>query len=157
MKESILDVLMYLFENYLDEEDVLTNQDHLEVELIEAGFETHKIERAFQWLESLGERRENSAFPAVESRAFRIYSSDEVQKLDMECRGLLLFLEQVGILDPAQREIIIDKVMDLGSDEMNLSELKWVILIVLMNQETSAADQETMENFIYLPLTGTLH
>ena len=157
MKESILDVLMYLFENYLDEEDVLTNQDHLEVELMEAGFETQKIERAFQWLESLGERRENSAFPSVESSAFRIYNTEEIQKLDMECRGLLLFLEQVGILDPTQREMIIDKVMDLGSDEMNLSELKWVILIVLLNQDTSAADQEVMENFIYLPLTGTLH
>lgn len=157
MKESILDVLMYLFENYLDEEDVLSNQDNLELELMEAGFETQKIERAFQWLESLGERRENSAFPAVESSAFRIYSSDEIQKLDMECRGLLLFLEQVGILDPTQREMIIDKVMDLGSDEMNLSELKWVILIVLLNQETATADRETMESFIYLPLTGTLH
>lgn len=157
MKESILDVLMYLFENYLDEEDVLSNQDNLEVELMEAGFETQKIERAFQWLESLGERRENSAFPAVESSAFRIYNADEIQKLDIECRGLLLFLEQVGILDSTQREMIIDKVMDLGSDEMNLSELKWVILIVLLNQETSTADRETMESFIYLPLTGTLH
>lgn len=157
MKESILDVLMYLFENYLDEEEVLNNQDTLEIELMEAGFASQKIERAFQWLESLGERRENAEFPLTESTAFRIYTQEETQKLDCECQGLLLFLEQVGILDCAQREVIIDRVMDLGSDEMSLSELKWVILIVLLNQNTSSEEQEVMESFIYLPLTGTLH
>ena len=39
MKESVLDVLMYLFEHYLDEEtEVDSDQESLRSELVRAGF-----------------------------------------------------------------------------------------------------------------------
>ncbi len=69
-----------------------------------------------------------------EQQSFRIYSDEECGKLDTECRGFLLFLEQMGVLDHATREMVIDRVMALDSEEVDLEQLKWVILMVLFNQ-----------------------
>ena len=40
MKENIFDVLMYLFENYMEDEiEMLPDSDVIRTELLEAGFE----------------------------------------------------------------------------------------------------------------------
>ena len=41
MKENIFDVLMYLFENYMEDEiEMLPDSDVIRTELLEAGFES---------------------------------------------------------------------------------------------------------------------
>ena len=57
MKESILDVLLYLFEHYftndaisVDGDDLTAQNGPLVGELTEAGFSTAEIRRAFDWL-----------------------------------------------------------------------------------------------------------
>ena len=47
MKENVLDVLMYLFETYIDtEEEPEPDQNELRLELSRAGFGDNEIERA---------------------------------------------------------------------------------------------------------------
>ncbi len=54
MKETVFDVLMYLFNNYLDDEyEINTDQEYLRNELMQAGFDDEQINKAFDWLESL--------------------------------------------------------------------------------------------------------
>ena len=54
MRENILDVLMYLFENYMNDEiEFDTDEESLRVELQEAGFHQAEITKAFKWLEGL--------------------------------------------------------------------------------------------------------
>ena len=44
MKENVLDVLMYLFENYMDDETEMNpDRESLRVELQEAGFRRNEI------------------------------------------------------------------------------------------------------------------
>ena len=55
MKENMLDVLMYLFENYMNDEiEFSTDEDALRSELLDAGFHKAEISKAFDWLEGLG-------------------------------------------------------------------------------------------------------
>ena len=57
MKENVLDVLMFLFENYLyDEPDDAPDRDSLEENLHQAGFTNGEIEKAFNWLDDLADR-----------------------------------------------------------------------------------------------------
>ena len=59
----------------------------------------------------------------ITSHSLRHYLPEEAERLGMEGRGLLLYLEQIGILDPATREIVIDRVMALDlkeGDDANL-------------------------------------
>ncbi len=54
MKENVLDVLMYLFQNYMDDdEDADPDRESIQTELLAAGFPSREIEQAFEWLDSL--------------------------------------------------------------------------------------------------------
>lgn len=136
MKENVLDVLMYLFENYIDEElGDETDRETLEDRLLEAGFPVGEIDKAFEWLEGLAARSGTEPLAVAETaRSLRVYDPHESARLDTRCRGFLLFLEQADVLLPEMRELVIDRVMELETGVIGLDQLKWVILMVLFNQ-----------------------
>ncbi|MEN8801097.1 MAG: DUF494 family protein [Thiogranum sp.] len=155
MKEDMFDVLMYLFEHYyMDEETELSpDRDSLHSELMEAGFPSNDINQAFEWLEGLSVQQHQMQAPQAEN-AIRIYSGLECERLDPESRGFLLFLEQMGILPPDARERVIERVMALETDDFDLSQLKWVILMVLFNQPGAEAAYAWMEDLVFESLPG---
>ena len=151
MKESILDVLLYLFEHYFTNEDVdpgVRDRDSLQKDLIQAGFSPAEINRAFDWLEALDNQRPCDR-PARVGGPMRIFHGPELEKLDVECRGFVLFLEQHGVLDADQRELVLDRAMALDQDELDLDDLKWVVLMVLFNQPGSEAAYAWMETQMF--------
>ena len=159
MKENVLDVLMYLFELYFDDDTELdSDREALKQELVEAGFPESEIGKAFEWLEGLTagdtvvEPREGNDLPA-----FRVYTDEECQRLNLECRSFLLFLEQVRVLDSITRELVIDRVDALEGAEIDLEQLKWVVLMVLFNQPGKEAVFAWMEDFVLDKASGRLH
>jgi Smg protein len=59
MNEDIFDVLIYLFENYMDSEiDIIPDTDLLQTELKAAGFNSGIILKAFEWLDTLALQEE---------------------------------------------------------------------------------------------------
>jgi Smg protein len=154
MKESILDVLLYLFEHYFTEDaDLVRDHDSLRSgplfdELGQAGFSPAEINKAFEWLDALATQRPSAAAPRANGPT-RIYFGPELDKLDVDCRGFLLFLEQRGILDAGQRELVLDRAMALDQDELDLDDLKWVVLMVLFNQPGSEAAYAWMETQMF--------
>jgi Smg protein len=156
MKENMFDVLMYLFEHYyMDEEtDFGPDRESLHSELVEAGFPSADIYRAFEWLEDLAEQKPPIHSPQTEN-AIRIFSDHECERLDPECRGFLLFLEQMGILLPDARERVVERAMALETDDFDISQLKWVILMVLFNQPGAEAAYAWMEDLVFESLPGS--
>ena len=159
MKENVFDVLIYLFENYYmdDESEFGPDRESLQVELHEAGFPTQEVNQAFDWLDGLAHQEANNLAPGHDSGAIRVYAEPESDRLNTECRGFLLFLEQMGILTPTSRELVIDRVMALGTDEIDLEQLKWVILMVLFNQPGEEAAYTWMEDLVLDSMTGSIH
>jgi Smg protein len=155
MKENMFDVLMYLFEHYyMDEETELSpDRESLHSELIEAGFPPRDINQAFEWLEGLSVEQHQIHAPQTEN-ALRIYSDIECERLDTESRGFLLFLEQMGILAPDARERVIERVMALDTDDFDLGQLKWVILMVLFNEPGAEAAYAWMEDLVFEAAPG---
>ncbi len=153
MKENIFDVLIYLFENYLDDDiDFIPDSEGIKAELLQAGFEQAEVNRAFDWLEALSEQ--NYIKPGISS-AFRIFCHQEEVKLDIECRNFLLFLEHSGILTATTREIVIDRALAIENETLSLDELKWTVLLVLLSQSDDDVAFSRMEDIIY-DLTPTL-
>jgi len=159
MKESVLDVLMYLFENYMNDEiEFDTDEETLRVELQEAGFRQVEITRAFEWLEGLVSLQDDpSIYSSRASGSMRVYTSEESEKLDTDARGFIMFLEQTGVLDHYTREMVIDRIMALGEDEIDLEQLKWVVLMVLFNQPGREAAFAWMEDLVFDEVPGILH
>ena len=159
MKESILDVLLYLFEHYFTNEDVapdVRDRDSLQKDLLQAGFSPAEINRAFDWLEALDNGRPGDR-PARVGGPIRVFHGPELDKLDIEARGFLVYLEHHGILDADQRELVLDRAMALDQDDIDLEDLKWVVLMVLFNQPGAEAAYAWMETQIFNDEPEPLH
>ncbi|APZ44380.1 DUF494 family protein [Acidihalobacter ferrooxydans] len=158
MKESVLDVLMYLFEHVVDEdmEDLDPDREQLEMRLLDAGFPTREIDRAFVWLDGLAEQ--GSALASSGTNAsLRLYTDEEMTRLDRELRGFLLFLEQSGLLNQTTRELVIDRIMALHADDIDLDQLKWVVLMVLFNQPDRELGFTELEDLVFEESSPYLH
>ena len=157
-EETILDVLLYLFEHYFYEDpDAVRDRDSLQNGLLQAGFSPTEINKAFDWLDELARQRPMAASPRGVVGPVRMYVEPELSKLDTETLGFLMFLEQQGIIDAAQRELVIDRVMALDQDEIDLDDLKWVVLMVLFNQPGAEAAYAWMENQMFEDEPEPLH
>ncbi len=157
MKEDVLEVLMYLFQHYISEEAAHADRDSLQRDLVDAGFLPGEISRAFAWLEELAAHQANPPLPVNAQASFRIYSASEIDRLDVDCRGYLLFLEQVGILSPDTRELAIDRVMALDADDIDLNQLKWIVLMVLFNHPGQEQAYAWMEDLMFEGVPGDIH
>src|SRR5687768_5961139 len=151
MKETILDVLLYLFENYFyDDPDAVRDRDSLQAGLIQAGFSPSEVSKAFDWLDELARQRPAAGSSVEPVRGpVRVYADVEEARLDAECRGFLMFLEHNGVLDGVQRELVVDRVMALDQEEIDLDDLKWVVLMVLFNQPGQEAAFAWMESHMF--------
>jgi Smg protein len=151
MKESVLDILIYLFENYVDGEvDAAPepDRDTLKAELEQAGFADREIDQALVWLESLSSSPARiNAVPT--SRAIRVFDVSECTRLDRECRGYIMHLENLGILSPVQREWVIDRLLALAAEEIDIEQVKWVVLMVLFSQPDEANAYARMEDLVF--------
>jgi Smg protein len=159
VNENVIDILIYIYETYMDgDQPVPTDHVMMQEELIEAGFKQGEIKKAFDWLDELAWTQgtlEYTPKPAMAS--MRIYTDAEMQKLDTETRGMLLFLEQNGILAPFSREIVIERAMALETEELTSDDVKWIVLLVLVNQPEQEAAFALMQDLVYNGLPEYLH
>jgi len=160
MKENILEVLMYLFENYMIEDSELQpDRADLEHELTSMGFTNGEIGKAFSWLEDLSELCEiNSVLDSNKSiYAYRHYTPLETQKINVEVQGILLLLEQSGMINSKTREIIIDRIMALDIEDNDTDNSKWVIMMVLCNIDTTDSTLELAEELVFDGISAERH
>ncbi len=160
MKETLLDVLLYLFENYFyDDPDATHDRHTLQAGLIQAGFSPSEVAKAFDWLEALDEQRADVAPQpdGMQPDPVRVYAQSESARLDADCRGFLMFLRDNGVLDAAQHERVVERALALDQDEIDADDLKWVVLMVLFNQPGQEAALAWMENYIFQDPEEALH
>jgi Smg protein len=147
MKEGVIDVLMYIFSSYADQDENLPeDRDGIDADLCAAGFDRLEIDKAFDWLDGLTEAGE-TAGSEQSAMATRVLASEERERLDYNAQGFLLFLEQSGVLTPRLREMVINRVMALESDtQVDIEELKWVVMMVLFNS-SDEQDESTLMHY----------
>jgi len=131
----------------LEELPASAERETLARDLESAGFGEANVERALDWLADLAEERER---PNLHGHgAVRVYAPEEQVRLDVHCRGLLTSLEAASILSPSQREIVIDRALALDADELDLEQLKWVVLMVLSSQPGQELAYARMEDLVF--------
>ncbi len=157
MKESVLDVLMYLFETYIgDEMEPEPDRNILRDELERAGFNNRTIEHALEWLDGL-DAIDGDDHIAPNDRSIRVFNRREQARLDIECRGYIIYLEQIGILSASQRELVLDRIWALGARDIDIEDIKWVVLMVLFTQPGQEAAYARMEDLVFEDRTGAVH
>lgn len=157
----MFDILMYLFENYIHSEaDIFAEQNELTDELLRAGFNKPEIFKALNWLEQLAELQHSDETPyliAYPQKAIRIFTKSECDMLNVQCRGFLMFVEQIGVINSVTREMVMDRLAALDKPDISLDDLKWLVLMVLFNVPGSEEAYEQMEDLIFDEPSELLH
>ncbi len=164
MNGTVLDILLYVFDRYMfDEAPEVPEREALAQDLASAGFGEANVERALDWLADLAGERARAPLPqfdengARRSPALRLYTTAETARLSVEIRGLLLSLEEVGILNPTQRELVIDRVQALDVEDLTLEQVRWVVLMVLSSQPGQEQACARMEMLVFDNDSGATH
>jgi len=160
MKEGVIDVLMYIFSSYADQDEHLPeDRDGIDADLKAAGFEALEIDKAFEWLDGLAEAED---VPELRQSTLstRVFAIQETQRLDNSAQGFLHFLEQSGVLTPQLREMVINRVMALDADtEVDIEELKWIVMMVLFNSSDDHDENTLMhyEDIVFADQSAIFH
>ena len=152
MSETVLDVLMYLFETYSEQDldkEPEPDQNLLREELLLAGFGEPEVDRALDWLDGLTDNHDGHNYNPQTAHGTRIYNDVENDRLNAACRGFITYLEQIGILSPPQREILIDRLLALETPDIDVEQIKWVVLMVLFSQPGQELAYARMEDLVF--------
>ncbi|NQZ48665.1 MAG: DUF494 family protein [Moritella sp.] len=158
----MLDILIYLFENFYEqnESEFLVDRDDLLSELIQAGFVEAEIHKAITWIENLVELRNGGVQTHLQvssMNSIRIYTEAEQFYINTECRGFLLFLEHINVLNIETREMAIARLIELENTDLDLDDIKWVILMVLFNVPNGEKAYLQMEELVQAKTHDHLH
>jgi Smg protein len=150
MTTSVLDILIYVFDRYmLEDTSEVPERDDLARDLELMGFGSASVERALDWLADLADVRLQSAESGPRGNtSLRVYSDGELARLSTESRGFLMHLERHGILSPLQREVVLDRLLALDSEELDTEQIKWVVLMVLSSQPGQEQAFARMEDLV---------
>lgn len=130
------DILAYLFEN-CQQAEVADDRERVARKLSAAGFDDSDISEALHWLAGVLRAPQPGTAPLPDRRtSFRAFAPRETAKLDAECRGFLITLEQSGILNAATRELVLERSLAASGHSLSLDQLKLIVLMVLWNQHT---------------------
>ncbi|HET7775182.1 MAG TPA: DUF494 domain-containing protein [Azospira sp.] len=138
----MFDILVYLFENYVDFADFSDSDTRPDTEadtaltrkLKAAGFSEEEISEALDWLQGLKAAQPTHHLQA-DTRSLRAYTPDESSHLGPQALGFLHFLEQAGVLSATLRELVIERALALPEDRLSLGRFKLIVLMVLWSQE----------------------
>ena len=150
----MFEVLVYMFEHYI-ETDIRPDQRTLARELFAAGFDQEDINGAFDWFSALEEMTSHTE-GGGHGQSTRVYAEAELKKISAESLSFMMFLEQAKVLDPAQRELVIDRAMALKQSEVGIDETRWIVLMALWNQG-KANDYLFVEDAVFGETPPQLH
>ena len=135
MKQHMMDVLVYVFENYMTEQYNLKesgHRQHIIDGLQKIGFSPGLIEEALLWLQQVSRAPDAMVQPAGHS--VRHFSHKEQQMMGSEGIDFIEYLMGQGILTNHSRELLIDGLLYLKADNIEVDDLQWLALIILFSQ-----------------------
>ena len=154
MKERVMAIVSLIARYILADDEPLTEQEMMD-RLLVAGFLPEEIQAAFGVMEQpdLSMLDETGLPPAATS--FRVFSVDEERAISAEGRGFLLRLQQLGILDPAGLEEVIDRLLD-DDGPGDLRDVKTLAALTLLSRSDACWNRE-IAHFLDGNLSGLYH
>ena len=151
-RESVLTVLMYLFKNHLH--DGIELDTELFDELESFGFHKLAIHSAMKWLENLSRAEIDETNPSQNTA--RTLTQEEKNLLSIECQNYIAYLQN-HILSPLRTHTMLDQLFALSSEDIDISLIQWVTLMVLYNQTEHGESLNKMEFLVLEDKGKTLH
>lgn len=157
MRESVIDILFYLFDDILPETDGgEADLETMASSLHEAGYTREDVSRALNWFSALGQLSERAV--NINTNALRVFSAQESYYIDDEGQDFLYGLLRYGIINQVDLELIIERALAL-EEPLDYETLRWVALMVVINRDEHPEDNmlaSWREHWFYFDDTGTI-
>jgi Smg protein len=135
MKNTVIEVLAFLFDSISQRCFANTvDQKTLMFALQDVGFNKEIILETFGWLACLARLQRYGVMNKNTKKSIRILSEEEANKISSECYRFIFKLDQEEILSEKNREIVLTLLMHLGQQSIDVVDVKWVTLLVLLSQ-----------------------
>lgn len=146
----MVDILVFLFESYIQANRQKPSFETLSEDLENAGFDQTQIVKAFTWLEGLKHYEKCSErLQACTPGAKRHYTNHEYYKLGPEGIEFIRYLDENHLTSDVTREMIIDRAIAVGRGKIAIEHLKWISLIILCYKNPENKQIRWYENFIF--------
>jgi len=129
----MFDILVYLYETYY-RPDACPDTPALVKKLSAVGFPDEEITEALDWLTGLANLNQCLPPETMQSNGFRVYAQPEISVLGTQAIGFIQFLESAGLLNPQQREILIERALAVNESPLPLDKLRIIVLMLLWSQ-----------------------
>jgi Smg protein len=111
-----------------------------------AGLSRQDLNHALSWLDKFSKGPKNELSGPKE--IVRIFSEEENQKINLQGRSFLLQLLHLGAIDRQTLEHILECVTELEISEINLNQLKWIVIMLASAEFKNQAYAEWLEHTI---------
>ena len=143
---SVLDVLTCMFDYLFDTKNKV-NDSELKNYLSQIGFDESGINKALIWLDNMTSSKDNQS-DTKNPNSIRVYTKNERKKIDCKSRDFLYFMQNIGQISDNQRETIINQVMSLENSRLSLEDVKWIVTMVISNQDHQVHNGDWLEAII---------
>ncbi len=122
MHNRIMDIISFIIKEVLEGKDLLETETEIVESLMDQGYSLEEINSAFDWLFSLVTKgmAQERLKPTTSKR---ILHHLEKLKLNSQAYGLLIKMQESGLITPAQQEEIIEQALTSG-EEVGPEEIK---------------------------------
>ena len=138
MQERVLEILICLIYEFNTTADSAPKKwGDISEKLMKNGYTEHEINLAFSWLfDRLHERNNHRnnhrndqrvQSSGVPCKGMRILHESERMVFRPEAYGYLIYLKELGLIDQEQMEIVIERAMMLGINDVDREDVKAIV------------------------------
>ena len=130
MKEKVVEILVLIMSEIQGNKRI----SDIDMQALQnKGYTTSEINAAISWLyDNIHLREPEHGIPTgTRSGSRRIFHSAEKSILSTESQGYLMQLQEIGLIDDRDLEMIIDRAMMSGYDKITVDELRDIVASVL--------------------------
>jgi uncharacterized protein Smg (DUF494 family) len=140
MYEKVMEIIVLLMKRMQDEQGQFNDIGGMSQVLVNYGYTQQEVNTAFAWLfERLESQAENLVSPTdpLRRRPNRVLHVVERLIISPEAHGLLIQLRELGLIDDAQTEGIIERAMLTGARTITRDDILAIAASMLINPESS--------------------
>jgi uncharacterized protein Smg (DUF494 family) len=140
MYEKVMEIIVLLMKHMQDQQGRFNDIADVSQTLVGYGYTQQEVNTAFAWvferLQTQAEAVVNPARP-LHPKPNRILHTIERLIVSPEAYGYLIQLRELGLLDDAQTELVIERAMLTGARHITQDDIKTIAASMLLGPESS--------------------
>ncbi len=103
---------------------------------VEEKFDKQTVSAAFSLVYDKILNNTHKTSSTKKKNTVRLLSEEEIEKIGMEYYDYLLHLQNIGLVDANDIELLLEQIMLFPSDSLTFEDINWMILVSLVDYNT---------------------